>query len=78
MIYFCSCVCQVPCRQFKEAAVFEHIACWTPMRVHASQVSYGPTILGAHSPDERLDVSTVAPFWQATLALMQSLAAVRP
>ncbi len=37
-------------------------------------VSYGPTILGAHSPDERLDVSTVAPFWQATLNLMKALA----
>eukprot|EP00877_Chromochloris_zofingiensis_P012989 jgi/Chrzof1/7944/UNPLg00004.t1 len=37
-------------------------------------VSYGPTILGAHSPDERLDISTVQPFWDATLLLMSALA----
>lgn len=37
-------------------------------------VSYGPTILGAHSPDERLDVATVGPFWEATLRLMRELA----
>jgi dipeptidase D len=41
------------------------------------QVSYGPTILGAHSPDERLEVATVKPFWEATLALMRDLAQAR-
>lgn len=34
-------------------------------------VSFGPTIMGAHSPDERVDVKTVTEFWKlltATLA----------
>ena len=37
-------------------------------------VSYGPTIRGAHSPDERVQISTVEPFWKATVALLESLA----
>lgn len=40
-------------------------------------VSYGPTITGAHSPDEQVLVPTVAPFWQATLAILRQLAARR-
>ena len=37
-------------------------------------VSFGPTILGAHSPDERVDVRTVAPFFEAVKRLMERLA----
>ncbi len=37
-------------------------------------VSYGPTIRGAHSPEERVEVATVAPFWEATLRLLGRLA----
>lgn len=37
-------------------------------------VSYGPTIKGAHSPDERVQISTVKPFWEATLKIMEHLA----
>lgn len=37
-------------------------------------VSYGPTIRGAHSPDERVQISTVKPFWEATLKLLETLA----
>lgn len=37
-------------------------------------VSYGPTITGAHSPDERVQVSTVQPFWEATVAILGELA----
>ena len=33
-------------------------------------VSYGPTIKGAHSPDERVEIATVAPFWEATLKIL--------
>jgi dipeptidase D len=40
-------------------------------------VSYGPTIRGAHSPDERVQVSTVAPFWEATLNILGRLAGER-
>ena len=38
-------------------------------------VSYGPTIKGAHSPDERVEIATVAPFWEATLMILGRLAA---
>ena len=38
-------------------------------------VSYGPTIKGAHSPDERVEIATVAPFWEATLKILGRLAA---
>lgn len=37
-------------------------------------VSYGPTIHGAHSPDERVEISTVEPFWNATLRILSRLA----
>jgi di/tripeptidase len=37
-------------------------------------VSYGPTITGAHSPDERVLATTVPPFWEATLRLLGALA----
>lgn len=40
-------------------------------------VSYGPTIRGAHSPDERLLISTVKPFWNATLLLLEKLAKLK-
>ncbi|KAG2432288.1 hypothetical protein HYH02_013011 [Chlamydomonas schloesseri] len=40
-------------------------------------VSFGPTIKGAHSPDERVQLSTVEPFWDLTLRLLQRLADVR-
>lgn len=40
-------------------------------------VSYGPTITGAHSPDEQVQISTVEPFFKATAILLESLAKVR-
>ncbi|CAL5222920.1 g5353 [Coccomyxa viridis] len=40
-------------------------------------VSYGPTIKGAHSPDERVEIATVAPFWQATLKILGKLASAK-
>ena len=33
-------------------------------------LSFGPTIRGAHSPTERLDIATVTPFWQYLRALL--------
>ncbi len=38
-------------------------------------ISFGPTILGAHSPDERVQISTVQKFWDFLLALLDRLAA---
>ena len=37
-------------------------------------VSYGPTIKNAHSPEECVQISTVQPFWEATLLILQRLA----
>ncbi|GAB5451519.1 MAG: aminoacyl-histidine dipeptidase [Halioglobus sp.] len=36
-------------------------------------LSFGPTIRGAHSPAERLQIDTVAPFWQFLTALLAEL-----
>ena len=36
-------------------------------------LSFGPTIRGAHSPTERLQIDTVAPFWQFLTALLVQL-----
>ena len=39
-------------------------------------MSYGPTIRGAHSPDERVLIASVAPFFNLTLGVLQRLADV--
>jgi len=36
-------------------------------------ISFGPTIRGAHSPTERLQIDTVGPFWQLLTRLLASL-----
>jgi len=36
-------------------------------------ISFGPTIRGAHSPDERLEISTVEKFWKLTLEVLKSI-----
>ena len=36
-------------------------------------ISYGPTIKGAHSPDERLLISTVGKFWDLTLEVLRNI-----
>lgn len=41
-------------------------------------VSFGPTIRGAHSPDERVHVPSVARFWEALGASLERLASARP
>jgi dipeptidase D len=37
-------------------------------------ISFGPTILGAHSPTERVQISTVEKFWDFLVALLRKLA----
>ena len=34
-------------------------------------VSFGPTIRGAHSPRERLEIGTVEPFWRLLTTLLE-------
>lgn len=36
-------------------------------------VSYGPTLRGVHSPDERIEIKTVQMFWDLTLGILKSL-----
>lgn len=36
-------------------------------------ISYGPTIKGAHSPDERLLIPTVSKFWELTVAILENI-----
>ena len=36
-------------------------------------VSFGPTIEGAHSPDERVEIESVQKFWDLLLALLKRL-----
>lgn len=36
-------------------------------------ISYGPSIRGAHSPDERIEIKTVQMFWDLTLDILKSI-----
>lgn len=36
-------------------------------------ISYGPTIRGAHSPDERLLINTVDKFWELTVKVLEEI-----
>lgn len=36
-------------------------------------VSFGPTIKGAHSPDERLDIPSTVKFWELTLEVLKNI-----
>ena len=36
-------------------------------------ISYGPTIKGAHSPDERLKIETVQMFWDLTIDILKNI-----
>lgn len=38
-------------------------------------ISFGPTIQGAHSPDERIEITTVVNFWKLLVALLEKIAA---
>jgi dipeptidase D len=36
-------------------------------------VSYGPTIRGAHSPDEKVEIDAVRKFWEMTLEILKRI-----
>lgn len=36
-------------------------------------ISYGPTIKGAHSPDERIEIESVTKFWNLTLEVLKNI-----
>jgi len=37
-------------------------------------ISYGPTLRGVHSPDEKIEIATVQKFWDLTLELLRKIA----
>jgi dipeptidase D len=40
---------------------------------HLDMVSFGPTIRGAHSPDERLDIATTEKFWKHLVDVLENI-----
>jgi len=40
---------------------------------HLDMVSFGPTIRGAHSPDERLDITTTEKFWKHLVDVLENI-----
>lgn len=40
---------------------------------YLDMVSFGPTIKGAHSPDERMHIESVAKFWELTLEILKQI-----
>ncbi|MHC1737568.1 MAG: aminoacyl-histidine dipeptidase [Ignavibacteriaceae bacterium] len=38
-------------------------------------ISFGPTIMGAHSPDEKVQISAVAKFWDLLVAVLENIPA---
>ena len=36
-------------------------------------ISYGPTIIGAHSPDERVNIKSVEKFWKLLTGVLKKL-----
>lgn len=40
---------------------------------HMDMISYGPTLRGVHSPDEKIEIRTVQMFWDLTLAILKNL-----
>ncbi|WMC09747.1 aminoacyl-histidine dipeptidase [Oceanimonas pelagia] len=42
---------------------------------HWDMISFGPTIQGAHSPDERVNIEAVARFWQLLIRVLEQIPA---
>lgn len=40
---------------------------------HLEMVSFGPTLRGVHSPDERLEIATVDKFWQLLIEVLRTV-----
>ena len=36
-------------------------------------ISFGPTLQGVHSPDERMNIPTVAKFWKHLLDILKHI-----
>ena len=40
---------------------------------HLEMVSFGPTLRGVHSPDERLEIATVDKFWMLLVEVLRTI-----
>ena len=40
---------------------------------HLEMVSFGPTLRGVHSPDERLEIATVDKFWRLLVEVVSTI-----
>ncbi len=40
---------------------------------HLDMISFGPTIKGAHSPEERMDIPTVTKFWDLLIEILKNI-----
>ena len=40
-------------------------------------ISFGPTILGAHSPDERVSISSVQKYWKFVLEILKEIPTIK-
>jgi dipeptidase D len=40
---------------------------------HLEMVSFGPTVTGVHSPDERINIATVEKFWLHLKDVLKSI-----
>ena len=40
---------------------------------HLEMVSFGPTLRGVHSPDERLEIATVDKFWKLLAGVISAI-----
>ena len=40
---------------------------------HLEMVSFGPTLRGVHSPDERLEIATVDKFWKLLIEVVKTI-----
>jgi dipeptidase D len=68
-------------RLFGEAPVVTAVHAWLETAVIAERirgldmVSFGPQIEGAHSPDERVSIPSVARFWRLLAGMVDELSA---
>ena len=62
----------VPC---KVKAIHAGLECGLFLKKypHLEMVSFGPTLRGVHSPDERLEIETVDKFWRLLVAVLEKI-----
>ena len=70
-------------RLFGDAPTVTAVHAWLETAVIGERVpgldmaSFGPQIEGAHSPDERVSIPTVARFWRLLAGVLDELSAAR-